>query len=195
MDKERMGTAQGVPPGIGPKLPEPTPLQPRRGVTKREKLIMGGAGALVVVLLVWFISFMVSAGKSPAAAIEGYAADLPYQQHVVQVSVDGAGERYLHFFLSGDQLACALLERGAGGYRVLDAAGGLALTSSTESGIWMPLAISRSEYFIIGLVYGGEGSVEVGGVPAVTVDNGVYRCWYYRGEGPMTINSGSVVFK
>lgn len=201
MDKERagapMGMPQTVPPGIAPKLPDPAPLQPKKGLSNRELLLVGVAGVLIVALATWFIVFALSAAKTPQQAIDGEGS-YPVQQAIVQVSTPGEGERYLNFYISGDVLACALLQRGAGGYKVLDVAGDLALTSAGKQGIWMPFGLKtdRNEYYLVGLIYDSSvTSVEVDGVPAVVVDNGVYRCWYFQGEGSMTINSESVVFK
>ncbi len=157
---------------------------------------MAAAGVLLAVLATWFITFALSAARPSHQLLSEHSAGLAVQEDILTLSVKGDTERYLQFYISGDALACALLERGAGGFVVNDVAGGLALTSSEAQGIWMPFGLNNDdEYFIVGLVYDDAvRKVQVEGMPTVLVDNGVYRCWYYQGEGTMSINSQSVVY-
>lgn len=213
---------RGVPPDIRPKLPEQQPMQPRKkpGLTSQAVVIIGAAGVLIAILATWFIVFALGAGKTPAQAV---AKNLPegftLQEELIQVSLTQVvtapeptaddsgetaaapkaakgGERSVYFFISNEQLACTLLERKAGGYKVGEIAGHLPLTGDGKPGIWMGTAATSQEYLVFGLLYdGGLSKVEVEGKPAVIIDTGRYRCWYYLGEGSMTINSESVVFK
>ncbi len=187
---------RAVPPGIGPRLPEPEPPAPKFRIAGRENLIIGAAGLLLVALAVWFIAFAIGAGRTPAQAVarvleEGFTV----QEELVQVSLPGEGERSVYFFISSDQLACAVLQRKASGYKVLNVSGHLPLAGGDKPGIWMaPSLGGNEEFFVYGLLYNAS-AVDVNGNPAVVVNAGPYRCWYYLGEGPLTINSESVVYR
>ena len=187
-----------MPPGAGPKQPEPPPAKPDNSFTRREMVITGVGGVLVVLLGVLLIVFMLSAGRGTTEVIDGHTDTYKVTQEIARIGVPGGAERSLVFYVSGESMAVALLERGTTGYSVVDVGGGLALTQSGKDGIWMPFALAgnKEEYFLVGMVYNSEvQAVLVDGQPAVLVDDGLYRCWYYRGEGNMTINSESVEFR
>lgn len=195
MDKDQ----PAVPPGIGPKLPDPPPLQVPKKLTKRE-IIIGAAGVVIIlVLAVCFVLFALGAARTPVQVVNQHAGDLfGVQEEIAQVSLPGEGERSVLFYISDDALACALLERSASGYRLLDASGHLPLAASNKEGIWMAsgLKSEMKEFFVFGLIYDKTlHSVEVDGQAATVVDNGTYRCWYYFGASVTSINSESVVYK
>ncbi|MDL2293503.1 hypothetical protein LJC60_02615 [Ruminococcaceae bacterium OttesenSCG-928-D13] len=211
-DRDRSG-----PPGV--KLPEQQPsqpLQPKKSKFSRQSLaIMAAAGLLIVVMITVFIVFVVNAGRSPMQAVRAaLKEDFSFHQELVQVSLspkvtdpdpgseDGPtvtvfpGERSVYFFVSNEQLACALLSRRATGYEVQDVAGHLPLTGDGKDGIWMATGGTGTEYLVFGLLYNPDKTkVEVEGKPAVVVDTGRYRLWYYINTGSMAINSESVVYK
>lgn len=193
MDKDR----NSVPPEITPKLPDPAPLRPKKGLTARETLIVAVGGVALVALATCFIVFALGAGRSAAETINRQAGSVyAVQEEIVQVSLPGDGQRSVLFYISDDQLACALLEHRPSGYRLLEASGHLPLTSTDKQGIWMASGMTndRKEFFVFGLLYDSALSgVEVDGVPATVVDTGLYRCWYYYGDS-VTINSESVVY-
>ncbi|MGD9559252.1 MAG: hypothetical protein AB7V55_01420 [Oscillospiraceae bacterium] len=194
MDNER----SGVPSGIAPKLPEPPPAAAKKGLTRRENLIVAVACVLLAALATWFIVFALGADRTAAEAVNRQAGSVyAVQQEIVQVSLPGDGRRSVLFYISGEELACALLERGASGYRLVNATGHLPLTSSDKEGIWMASGMTsdKKEFLVFGLLYDDAlTAVEVDGMPATVVDNGMYRCWYYYGDS-VTINSESVVYK
>lgn len=195
MDKNQTG----IPPGITPKLPDPPPIQPQKGLTRRESFIMAGAAVLLVALAVCFVVFALSAGRSAADAVARQGGSVyALQEEIVQVSLPGEGQRSVLFYISDDQLACALLEKRASGYHLVNASGHLPLTSADKPGIWMAsgLQSDKKEFFVFGLLYDDAlTAVEVDGMPATVVDNGLYRCWFYYGESVTSINSESVVYK
>lgn len=185
-----------------PKLPEPEPLAPpvkASFFTKREKLIMGVAGVLVVVVLVVFIVLLLQAGRTPRQVVDAFGGEeLAVQEEIVMVSLPDGSQRTAYFYISGDKLACALLSRGMGGYRVEHAAGDLRLTAatgSTNKGIWKMLGSGNTDFFVFGLVYDDTvKDVKVNGQNAVLVDNGTYRCWFFYTSEAMSIDSESVVY-
>lgn len=195
MDNDNMG----VPTGVGPRLPDPAPpAEKSLKLTRRETLISAVAGLLLVALATWFIVFTITAGQAPAVAV-GRAADEGFavQEEIVQVSLPGSGQRSVYFYISSDQLACALLQRRPGGWRVLDISGHLPLSSKDKPGIWMAsgLQTGQREFFVFGLLYDKAlTGVTVNGEEAVVVSSGPYRCWYYYGAGSASINSESVVY-
>ncbi|NLW78754.1 MAG: hypothetical protein GXY32_05010 [Ruminococcaceae bacterium] len=195
MDKD----APTVPPGIGPKLPGPPPLQPQKTLSKREIIIIAIGGAAIVVLAVLFILFAVGAARTPVQTVNQQAGELfAVQEEIAQVGLPGAGERSVMFYISDDALACALLERSAAGYRLVDASGHLPLSSSNKPGIWMASGLKSElkEFFVFGMIYDKTlHTVEVDGQPATVIDNGTYRCWFYYGASVTSINSESVVYK
>lgn len=191
-----MANENNTPPSI--RLPENDP--PLRGRSiRRDTVIAGAAVVLLVGIAIWFATFAVMAAQTPRQLIdrrEG-ADGLTVQEEVAMVSLPAMGQRSVLFYLSGDQLACALLEHKASGYRVLETAGTLPLTSADKPGIWMTSGMqsSQKEFFVFGLLYDpGLNEVRVNGERAALVDNGVFRCWYYYGAGPVSINSESVVY-
>lgn len=185
-----------------PKLPDPEPPVPpakHSFFTKREKLIVGVAGVLVVVLLALFIAMMLQAGRTPRQAVDAFAGeDLAVQEEIVMVSLPDGSQRTAYFYISGDKLACALLSRGMGGYKVDYAGGDLRLTAPTgaaNKGIWKMLGTDKTDFFVFGLVYDDTvKGVKVNGQHAVLVDNGTYRCWYFYTPEAMSIDSESVVY-
>lgn len=194
MDNDRPMT----PPGMGPKQTEPQPPKSDTSFTRREMVLAGVGGVLVVVLAVLLIVFMITAGRGYTEIIDSHTETYKVTQEIARIGVPGGGERSLVFYVSGETMACALLERGATGYSVVDVGGGLALAQSGKDGIWMPFALAgnKQEYFLVGMVYDDAvQAVLVDGQPATLVDDGLYRCWYFRGEGNMTINSESVEFR
>lgn len=199
MDRERMDVAAGPGGRIPmPELPEEKPKQaPRRNL--RDLAIAAVCGVLALALGIGFLVFALQAGKTPQQAVAAAAGEeFVMQEEIVRVSLPGAGERSVMFFISNDQLACALLERRASGYRVESVSGHLPLTSLDKPGIWMASNTQggQSSYLVFGLLYSASLSqVEVNGQQAVIVDTGMYRCWYYYGEGSTTINSESVVYR
>lgn len=225
MERERSGS--GIPPVTPPpvKLPEqPQPAPPKKPkLSAQSILIIGVAGVLLAVLATCFIVFALGAAQTPAQAVAKAAGEgFNVQRELVQVSLaqvsatpdppaadpsgseeaagpvtSKLGERSVYFFVSNEQLACALLERKASGYKVRDVSGHLPLTGEGKPGIWMLSGFSgTNEYLVFGLLYDTtKTKVEVDGNPAVIVDTGRYRCWYYLGTGATAINSESVVFK
>jgi hypothetical protein len=193
-------------------MPEPQPSapQPSRRLGLYRDRALAGAAVLVVALAIWLILFALGAARTPAQAVARSLGDsFTLQEELVQISLTRVpeaggeadsppqkGERYAYFFISNEQLACALLQRGAAGYKVLDINGHLPLTGDGKPGIWMGSAASATEYMVFGLLYDTAlSAVEVEGHRAIMVDTGRYRCWYYLGQGSMTINSESVVYK
>ncbi len=180
-----------------PHSSQPQPAKKAAGGYDRILAVV--AGILLVAIATWFAVFALRAGRSAAEVVNASADDLyAVQQEIVQVGVPGETEREVLFYVSEDALACALLSRGAGGYKLVTAAGHLPLTASGKQGIWMATSVpsDAKEFLVFGLLFDEElSSVEVDGVPAVVVDTGEYRCWYYLGAGNMSINSESVVYR
>lgn len=188
-----------VPPGIAPKLPDPPALQPKKMLSKREIIIIAVGAAAIVVLAVLFILFALGAARTPTDVVNQQAGELfGVQEEIAQVGLPGPGERSVMFYISDDALACALLERSASGYRLVDASGHLPLASSDKPGIWMASGLKSElkEFFVFGMIYDKTlHSVEVDGQAATVVDTGTYRCWFYYGASVTSINSESVVYK
>ena len=183
-----------------PRLPQEEPeLTPAKSgfFTKREKLIMGVAAALALVLTGLFLLLLIQAGRTPQQALDVYAGgELAVQEDIVMVSFPNDPQRSAYFYISGDKLACALLNRGMSGYKVEHAGGGLRLTGTETQGIWKMLGSDKKDFFVFGLLYDNAvKSVKVNGQKAVLVDNGMYRCWFYYAADAMSIDSESVVYQ
>ncbi len=212
MDNERKGVPPQAPPQItaqqAGRMQEPSSgrasepqgggVEAKKKTPAREAMLLSVVVVLLLALATWFIVFALGSGKTPSQAVaEAAEAGFGVQEELVRVSLPGQGERSLFFYISDDELACAILQRGAGGYDVLDISGHLPLTSNDRAGVWMAASMpsSADEYLVFGLLYDPElSSVEVDGIPAVVINTGVYRCWYYLGEGNISINSESVVY-
>lgn len=196
MENERAN----IPPGIGPKLPDPPPVKPMtQPLGKRESIIIGAAALLLVALGAWFILFVLGAARSPVQAVQQQAGEgYELEEPLVQVSLPGEGQRSVLFYVSNGQLACALLQHRAGGYKVLDVSGHLPLSGPGKDGIWQLSSLQGAdkEFLVFGLLYDvALTGVTVDGNPAVVVTVGKYRCWYYLGQGSMSVSSESVVYK
>lgn len=200
MDNENMG----MPSGIGPRLPDPerpTPDKAKKGfaLTKRETVLLGAAGVIVVAIIVWFVIFMMTAGQPPKEAVVRAAGDeFAFQEELMMAKLPGSAEKYAYFYISGDQLACAVLGRGASGYKMENVTGHLPLSSTEKPGVWMLTTHrgSQNEFFVFGLLYDKAlTTVTVEGEAATVIDNGVYRMWYYYGAGVGSINSESVIYR
>ena len=68
---------------------------------------------------------------------------------------------------------------------------------TAKDGMWAAGNLDgNQQYLVFGLLYNDAlRGVEVDGQPAVVVDDGMYRCWFYYGEGLMAFNSESVVYR
>ena len=189
---------KNVPTGISPKLPEPPSPVKSKPVIKRDTALAGLAGVLLLAVAAWFIIFAARAGRSPAQVINESGDELfVVQKEIAQVSLPGEDERSVLFYVSGDALACALLQRTASGYHVLETSGHLPLDAQDKQGIWMAATLkgNKKEFLVFGLLFGDDMStVKVDGEQATVLDTGEYRCWFYYGEGLMSINSESVVY-
>lgn len=189
-----------IPPGIAPKLPEvaPAPLKSKVSFSKRELLIGGAAAVLLVALAVWFVIFAVGAGRTAAQTVQNSAPEgYTLQEPIVQVGLPGSETRSVLFYVSNNGLACALLEHKASGYKLLDTFGHIGLAGTGE-GEWNLTSLSggNREMFLFGILYDeGLSTVEVNGSPAVVVNSGDYRLWYYIAEGSESINRNSVYYR
>ena len=194
MEKEH----SSVPPGIGPKLPEQAPAPKRRPV-RRETALLAAAALLLVVLATWFIVYAMGSARTAEQTVNQQVADDTYkvQQEIAHLALPGAAQRSIYFYISSDALSCALLERGGGGYKLLTVGGHMALTAPGKDGAWAVASLDgNQQYLVFGLLYDKSlHGVEVDGQPAVVVDNGTYRCWYYYGEGLMSMSSESVIYR
>ena len=180
------------------RTPEQTPQKTeKRFFTKRESIIMGVSFVLVLILVVCGVLMMLSASRTaPQAVNRAVEEDLRVQESVIQLSLLGDDTRSVLFYISADEMACAILKRGAAGYKLVDAGGHLPLTSEDKLGIWKTLGSGKKEIFVFGMLYSPTvQNVLVDGMPAVIVNTGQYRCWYYYAAGSTSINSESVVYQ
>jgi hypothetical protein len=189
-----------MPPVSGPKLPEPPLLKPEpRPLGKREGVLIATAGALILALAAWFALFALGSARTPAQAVGRFAGEAyALEEELVQLSLPGDGQRSVLFYISGGQLACALLQRKASGYRLLDASGFLPLSGAGKQGAWQLSGLqgAEKEYLVFGLLYDAAlTAVAVNGSPAVVVSVGKYRCWYYFGQGGLSVGSESIIYK
>lgn len=195
-----METNAGVTPVMPQDMPQPpAPDKEPKRLSRRELLIILCAAFLLVILAVCFILYAVSAGHAPKQVVNNGTDPIHHvQEELMQVSLPGTGERSAYFYLSGDGLACAVLQRSGGGYRLITALGSVPLAAEDMPGVWMlsDLKSGKTEYLVFGVLYDPDLSeVEVDGMPAVVINTGQYRFWYYLVEGNVSINSESIAYR
>lgn len=195
-----IGPPPVVPPGISPKLPE-SPAGPAKSkmqsFTKREMLLGTVAIILLLALGIWFVIFALGSARTPSQTVERYAEEgFVFQESIIQVGLQGDDDRSALFYISENKLACALLERSASGYHLVDTFGRLGLTGNQE-GSWNISSLSggKREIFLFGIIYDKQYTgVKVNGSTAIVVDTGKYRLWYFIAEGNVSISDGSVTY-
>lgn len=198
-----MNYDQKIEPPAEPPAPQaqPQPL-PKQEESKRLKLgkeLLVAAVAVVLLLAVaaGFVVFALSAGRSPREVVDrGAIETAAVQEEVAMVSLPANGEKYAYFYISEGGLSCALLKRNASGFKLVDTAGEIALSNPSKPGAWeASLQGDKKSFFVFGIIYDDAiRRVEVDGQPAMVVDTGEYRCWYFYSQETLSIKSESVEF-
>lgn len=178
----------------------PAPVQPHtKKLLNGERIALLVSGALLLVVAVLLVVFVASSGRSAAAVVNQKASGLPLgvQQEIVQVSIPGMPNHSVLFYLSEEGMAGAVLQRDFSGYKALTLAGSLSMEPDGEKGRWATSGeyFNGRSYFVYGVLLDDKTrGVEVNGNPAVLVDTGEYRCWFYVGSGTLSIKSNSVKY-